>query len=55
MNTPKKLQQRGEEADTKAQPQSMNATDHDASAIEVPENEGWPVNPDKALLKSAAH
>ena len=51
MNTPKKLQQRVEATGTKAQPQSMNAADLDSLAIEVAENEGWPVNPDKALPK----
>lgn len=55
MNRPQKLQQRVKAADTKAQPQSINATDLDASGIEVAENEGWPVNPYKALPKSALH
>ena len=55
MNRPQKLQQRVKAADTKAQPQSMNATDLDASGIELAENEGWPVNPYKALPKSALH
>ena len=55
INTPKKFQQGVEKADTKAKPQSMNATDLDSLAIEVAENEGWPVNPDNALPKSASH
>jgi len=55
MNRPQKLQQRVKAANTKAQPQSINATDLDASGIEVAENEGWSVNLYKALPKSALH
>jgi hypothetical protein len=33
----------------------MYATDLDASAIEVAENEGWPANLYKALPTSALH